>query len=330
MPVAASLSMTDAEPAVRLMLVDDDPMGLLLTARALRERGFEVLDFDRPDDAVEVSGVVHDVTPSEGGDAAVYRLTHYDRLTGLPNRTWLLERLQRPRPPQAVGRLGLTVLDIDRFRQIGETLGQECTDRLIAELAQRLRRLSADGPERGAHGWIEAVVSLRGDVSASLLEGLADRDALAIGRRAVEALMRWVRGGKTQPAGTFIPLAEETGLIVLFGEWAVVESREALAALRRRGHRDCLMSVNLSAQQLRTGRLPGVLRAALEASGVPADRLEVELTESGMMRDAEVAVAELTALRALGAGLAVDDFGTGYSSLAFADAHGVAATVVAA
>jgi len=77
------------------------------------------------------------------------------------------------------------------------------------------------------------------------------------------------------------------------------------------------MSVNLSAQQLRTGRLPGVLSDALRASGVPAEQFEVELTESGMMRDAEVAVAELTELRAIGAGLAVDDFGTGYSSLAY-------------
>jgi len=370
--------------------------------------------------ALEVSGAVHDVTPRDVADATVYRLTHYDGLTGLPNRTWLLERLQRPRPTGSTGRLGLAVLDIDRFRQIGEALGQEATDRLLVELAQRLRRLTASGSSaRDSAGWIDAVVNLRGDAFALLLDGLADADsALAIGRRAVEALhepfriaarelflrasvgvhlgdddesaaqrighaelarraasaaggnaalafdpsmagagfdrlemerdlhyalarremsmhfqpqvdatdgrvigfealMRWVRGGQTQPAGTFIPLAEETGLVVPLGEWAIVESCEALAALRRRGHRDCTMSVNLSAQQLRTGQLPRVISAALQASGVPAGSFEVELTESGMMRDAEVAVAELTALRALGAGLAVDDFGTGYSSLAY-------------
>jgi len=370
--------------------------------------------------ALEVTGAVHDVTPVEVADGTVYRLTHCDGLTGLPNRTWLLERLQRPRGAAAVGRLGLAVLDIDRFRQVGEALGQEATDRLLSELAQRLRRLSgASTAARGRDGWVEAVVNLRGDAFALLLDGLADADAgLAIGRRAVEALhepfriagrelflrasvgvhvgdgdeaaaqrigraelarraasaaggnaaaafhpsmqapgfdrlemerdlhyalarremsmhfqpqvdatdgrvigfealMRWVRGGTTQPAGTFIPLAEETGLIVPLGEWAIGESCEALAALRRRGHLACTMSVNLSAQQLRTGRLPGVLSDALRASGVPAEQFEVELTESGMMRDAEVAVAELTELRAIGAGLAVDDFGTGYSSLAY-------------
>lgn len=75
--------------------------------------------------------------------------------------------------------------------------------------------------------------------------------------------------------------------------------------------------MNLSCQQLRTGRLPGVIAAALAAHRLPAERLEVELTESGMMADPEVAVAQLKAVRALGAGLAVDDFGTGDSSLAY-------------
>jgi EAL domain-containing protein (putative c-di-GMP-specific phosphodiesterase class I) len=132
-----------------------------------------------------------------------------------------------------------------------------------------------------------------------------------------EALMRWNRAGRVQPAGDFIPIAEETGLIVPLGEWAVGESCRALAALHAGGLPDCTLAVNLSCSQLRTGRLPGVLQAALAANGLRGGALEVELTESGMMSDPEVAVAELAAVRALGAGLAVDDFGTGYSSLAY-------------
>jgi EAL domain-containing protein (putative c-di-GMP-specific phosphodiesterase class I) len=132
-----------------------------------------------------------------------------------------------------------------------------------------------------------------------------------------EALMRWQRAGATQPAARFIEIAEDTGLIVPMGEWAIGEACAALAAMRAAGLSRCLMSINLSCQQLRNGRLPGVVTDAARRHGLTCADLEVELTETGIMRDADGALQALAQLRSHGAGVAVDDFGTGYSSLAY-------------
>lgn len=88
-----------------------------------------------------VTGQVQDITPAAGSAAQLYRLTHYDALTGLPNRRWLIESLRSGPRPGAQG-LGLAMLDIDRFSEVTEAYGQQAADRLVVEVAQRLRSMA--------------------------------------------------------------------------------------------------------------------------------------------------------------------------------------------
>jgi diguanylate cyclase (GGDEF)-like protein/PAS domain S-box-containing protein len=132
-----------------------------------------------------------------------------------------------------------------------------------------------------------------------------------------EALLRWQdpEAGLIAP-GRFIPVAEETGLIVPIGEWVL---REVCRQGRRwidAGLPSLTLAVNLSPLQFRHGDVGAVVAAALSASDFPADRLELELTESALMEREDDAVETLIRLRGQGVRLAIDDFGTGYSSLA--------------
>ena len=134
----------------------------------------------------------------------------------------------------------------------------------------------------------------------------------------MEALLRWRHPdlGLVSPA-RFIPLAEETGLIVPIGQWVLEQACRQTAAWSRRFGARLRIAVNLSACQFQAQDLPAVVRAALEGSGLAPQQLELELTESTLMRDADRAAATLQQLKALGVQLAIDDFGTGYSSLAY-------------
>jgi diguanylate cyclase (GGDEF)-like protein len=134
-----------------------------------------------------------------------------------------------------------------------------------------------------------------------------------------EALLRWAHPGMglVSPLD-FIPIAEETGLIVEIGEWVVSESLRQLARWREQragAGPDLWISVNVSGRQLRDRSLVDHVEAELRRHAVPAELLVLEITESAMMADADVAASLLHRLRALGLTLAVDDFGTGYSSL---------------
>ena len=133
-----------------------------------------------------------------------------------------------------------------------------------------------------------------------------------------EALVRWLHPvrGMISPAD-FIPLAEETGLIVPIGEWVLNEAcRQAKHWVE--GYDLALrVAVNLSARQFSQPDLPAQIAASLKASGLPAKNLELELTESLVMQDVEMSTRTLAELKAMGITLAVDDFGTGYSSLAY-------------
>ncbi|KRG70189.1 putative bifunctional diguanylate cyclase/phosphodiesterase [Pseudoxanthomonas dokdonensis] len=134
----------------------------------------------------------------------------------------------------------------------------------------------------------------------------------------VEALMRWesLEFGMVSPA-QFIPLAEESGLILDIGTWAMQEACRTLRQWRDAGMQHLVVAVNVSAAQLQHGDLSQVVERALAESGVPADCLEIELTESVIMTDPEQNADTLRACRRLGVWLAIDDFGTGYSSLAY-------------
>lgn len=135
-----------------------------------------------------------------------------------------------------------------------------------------------------------------------------------------EALLRWddPDRGIVAPMD-FIPVAEETGLIVPIGEWVVREvCRQAAAwGAATPGAEPLVVSVNLSARQLAHPDLVGVFASALADSGVAPETILVEVTESVIMRDPQLATAILHALRALGVRIAIDDFGTGHSSLGY-------------
>jgi diguanylate cyclase (GGDEF)-like protein len=203
--------------------------------------------------------------------------------------------------------------------------GVDCDDILRnADLA--LYRAKSEG--RGTHRFFEPEMDrlmqercdLERDMRSALLNGefelyfqpfvnLAGGDI-----SGCEALLRWhhPRRGLIAPAD-FIPLAEETGVIVSLGEWVLrTACREAANWSDR--HR---IAVNLSPAQLRSSELvPAVVRA-LADSGIAPHRLELEITESVMMQDSEAAFATLGRLHKLGVRIALDDFGTGYSSLSF-------------
>jgi diguanylate cyclase (GGDEF)-like protein/PAS domain S-box-containing protein len=134
----------------------------------------------------------------------------------------------------------------------------------------------------------------------------------------VEALIRWNRPGHgLQLPGRFIPIAEESDLIILIGEWVLAAVAAQLQAWRKAGVAVPSVAINLSARQLRLANLPGQVAAVLQASGLPATLLEFEVTETMAMENPEKASRLLGELRDMGIALAIDDFGTGYSSLAY-------------
>ena len=135
-----------------------------------------------------------------------------------------------------------------------------------------------------------------------------------------EALIRWEHPERgLVPPMEFIPLAEETGLIVPLGAWALTEACRQLSMWqsRRADGRRLTMSVNLSPRQLAEPGLTNEVARILHDSGVAPECVWLEITETTLMRDAESAMSALGALRSLGLHLAVDDFGTGYSSMAY-------------
>src|SRR3954447_4668255 len=129
-----------------------------------------------------------------------------------------------------------------------------------------------------------------------------------------EALLRWRHSerGMISPA-EFVPIAEDTGLINQIGEWVLTKACAEAATWPE----DVKLAVNVSPVQFKSGTLALKIVAALAASGLPANRLELEITEAVLIRDDEAALAILHQLRAIGVRIALDDFGTGYSSLSY-------------
>ncbi|MBB4660917.1 putative bifunctional diguanylate cyclase/phosphodiesterase [Conexibacter arvalis] len=134
---------------------------------------------------------------------------------------------------------------------------------------------------------------------------------------AVEALLRWEHPqlGPVSPA-RFIPIAEQSGLIVPIGAWALHEAcRQAARWNAQPGGEEVVVAVNLSPRQLGASDLAATVRGALAGSGLSPERLCLEITESAVMADPDAAIESLHRLKALGVKLAIDDFGVGYSSL---------------
>jgi predicted signal transduction protein with EAL and GGDEF domain/DNA-binding response OmpR family regulator len=132
-----------------------------------------------------------------------------------------------------------------------------------------------------------------------------------------EALMRWQRGGQLVPPGDFIPLAEESGLIMPLSEWALREAaRQARIWQDSFGFADSI-AVNLPSRLFERSDLVDLIHRHTTTYGVPHRAIQLEITETGLMKDLQTVIPSLHALNAFGVEIAIDDFGTGYSSLAY-------------
>jgi diguanylate cyclase (GGDEF)-like protein len=199
-------------------------------------------------------------------------------------------------------------------------------DQLIRNADLALYRAKGDG--RGTYRFFEPEMDAQMQARHAMEHDL--RKALAAGEfelyyqpvvnlesnelSGLEALMRWNHPDKGMVSpDAFIPLAEENGFIIPLGEWAI---REACATAAK-WPQSIKIAVNLSPAQFRSPGLVQVVAGALAASGLPAHRLELEVTETVLLQDSEATLATLFQLRELGVRIAMDDFGTGYSSLSY-------------
>ena len=365
----------------------------------------------RPDYLV---AMVLDITERKAAEAQLERNAHYDALTGLPNRALLFDRLtvtlKHARRKNTMA--GLLFVDLDRFKNVNDTLGHESGDLLLKDVAQRLlaavraddtvSRLGGDEfvivlPELGnaqdaarvaqkvidttaaAFRIAEREVFVTASVGIAIFPGdgpdaetlINNADAAMMRakqtgrnnlqfytaalnarsaerlllesdlRRALErrefilhfqpkasmltgalegfeALIRWKKtDGSVVPPGVFIPLLEESGLIIEVGNWVIRAACAQLREWQRAGFAPVPVAVNVAALQFVRTDLPALIEAATRQFDVEPRLLEIELTESAAMQDAERVVPVLQALRERGVTIAIDDFGTGYSSLAY-------------
>jgi diguanylate cyclase (GGDEF)-like protein len=350
-----------------------------------------------------------DVTERAHAEAKVRFMAHHDALTRLPNRVLFRDRLDQAIGEMAEeGSVALLCLDLDRFKQVNDTLGHPAGDQLLIAAAQRLRgcvresdfvaRLGGDefaivhrstqipytaqllarriietlaapydiGGNRAAVGVSVGIAVAGGEqggtdadtllknadvalyraksqgrgtfclydqtmgsaalrrlgMEADLREALAEeqfrlvyqpvRDLAHGGVTGFEALVRWSHPdlGQVSPA-EFIPLAEDSGLILKLGDY-ILRTACTAAVQWPAGMR---LAVNLSPVQLRHAGLAESVANALSESGLRAERLELEITETALLQESDEALEVLRQLRAMGVGIALDDFGTGYSSL---------------
>ena len=133
----------------------------------------------------------------------------------------------------------------------------------------------------------------------------------------VEALMRWQRGDVLVPPGDFIPLAEETGLIVEMSAWAIREAARQSRVWKDRFGFSEPIAVNLPNRLFERHDLAGQIDAAVQAHGLPHSAIMIEITETGLMKDLAQVLPTLNRLKEIGVQISIDDFGTGYSSLAY-------------
>jgi diguanylate cyclase (GGDEF)-like protein/PAS domain S-box-containing protein len=346
-------------------------------------------------------------------DERVAYVAQFDSLTGLPNRVLFRDRLSQAmsRAERNQSLLALMFLDLDRFKEINDTVGHKAGDRLLQSVAERLKgalrtadtvaRLGGDeftviledieSPEAAneviqklldvltrpfaldGHEFfvtVSAGISLypldRGDIETlimnadiamyhakdrgknnyqfyrpemnalkqeartieSHLRRALERDELSLQYQpqvelktgkvvAVEALLRWNHPelGSISPE-RFIPVAEQTGLIVELGKWVLRTACEQNLAWQRAGYAPIRVAVNVSARQFRTD-LYDTVAAVVRESGLYPGYLEIEITEGFLVEDPKAATAMLLKLRTLGVHVAIDDFGSGYSSLSY-------------
>ena len=237
----------------------------------------------------------------------------------------LIEVLAQPTELAAVGPRSLST-----SASIGVAYGLETTaEELLRDADFALYEAKAAGKHRFTvfESRMQTAVQDRLELQMDLNEALADGQFFLLYQplfdletermTGLEALIRWrhpTRG--ILVPDSFIPIAEETGLIVPIGRWVLETACEQGAAWRRRGHQ-LSISVNVSARQLERDHLIDDVREALRVTGLDPASLTLEITETALMRHPDAAAQRLLALKALGVLIALDDFGTGYSSLAY-------------
>ncbi|MFN8556200.1 MAG: EAL domain-containing protein [Dehalococcoidia bacterium] len=239
------------------------------------------------------------------------------------------------RAPFTVGADGLADREVSISASIGVAFrdgARETTEALLRNADLAMYQAKARGKGRYAvyEPAMYSTVVERLELEAALRQALSHDEFrvhyqpcidLASGRiTGAEALLRWQHPsrGLVSPA-TFVPLAEDTGLIVPIGRWVLEQAcRQAVAWQQRFPHAAAMtMSVNLSGRQLQQPELVDEVLAILHATGMALAGLVLEVTESVMMQDAEASIHRLRRLKDIGVRLAVDDFGTGYSSLSY-------------
>ncbi|BCV67525.1 GGDEF-domain containing protein [Shewanella carassii] len=336
-----------------------------------------------------------------------------DPLTGLPNRTLLLETIavtiQRARVHKR--NFSLLFIDLDRFKNVNDSLGHAVGDQFLARIARILERVVGDKgtvarlggdefviladeiqsptqaadfvdklliqlntpvqlnehaihpaasigisiyPEdglsaedlirhadiamysakaAGSNQWAffkqqmteRAAVRLR--TEASLHDAIRNNEFLLHFQPKVnietgelvgcEALIRWQKDGRLISPMSFIPVAEETGIIIPIGRWVIEQSCRVLRRWQKHYNFSTIIAVNVASQQFADASLvPDIKQMALRYQIKP-ELLEVEITETSLMNDIELAISKLEQLKSAGFGIAVDDFGTGYSSLSY-------------
>jgi len=386
-------------------------VGLKGTERWLESHGVPLL---AENGTVSMLSVTRDVTERKRNESRLSYLANFDNLTGLPNRMLFADRLQQAMfdADRHERLVGVVFLDLDRFKNINDSLGHDAGDLLLQEVAARLAtvvrkgdtaaRLSGDeftfvladlghvddaariaqkildvfarpfqilgralfmsaslgitlypfdekdvqgllrnadvamyrAKELGRNNYqfyaaqmtIKAVeaLALESDLNRALennelvlhyqpIIDLSSGDVLG-----VEALVRWMHPQRgLVPPLDFIPIAEESGLIVPIGEWVLRTACKQTRAWHDAGLPKLHVAVNFSVRQFRHKQIVAMVGEALEYAELDAHYLDIELTESILMDQAEAGVDALRALHAMGICLSIDDFGTGYSSLSY-------------
>jgi diguanylate cyclase (GGDEF)-like protein/PAS domain S-box-containing protein len=220
--------------------------------------------------------------------------------------------------------VGICMSDADLLSQDAEELLRNAD--VAMYMAKRDRKGSYRLFEPQMHERVVERLELRSELQRALDLGQLEIYYQPVVRLAVgtdygvEALLRWNHPtrGVMAPA-SFIPLAEETGLIIPIGRWVLYQACLKGVELQRRfPQRDPLtISVNLSVKQLQAETIVSDVQEAIESTGFPAASLVLEITETVMLADADMAIVRLRGLKELGVRIAMDDFGTGYSSLSY-------------
>ena len=368
--------------------------------------------FDEKGQLTHYVGISNDVSEQVSyADELRYQATH-DTLTGIANRSLLYDRLQQAisNSDRRKGNLAVLFIDIDRFKQINDTLGHGLGDELLKQIAERIEhrlrkgdtaaRLSGDefvailndvnddnAAKQVAQNIHDAILKpfrLQGHeiittccIGISLYPSTSNdpetllrhadiamyrakqkgRDAIELFtqemssattermnletglRRAMErnelrleyqpqyelgsnrligaeALLRWYSPELNHVSPSkFIPVAEDTGLIVPIGKWVLEQACLQLKQWQDAGYDIPSVAVNVSGVQIHRSHFPETVRETLAKSALSATHLELEITESALMRQVETAIDVLDELNQLGISLTIDDFGTGYSSL---------------